>query len=178
MTWDGDEDEAFVRFFQQYEGQVRAFVRRRVSNAHDVEDVVSLTMVIAWRRWSAGAVDAPERWLKAIALRVALNEARARRRYAAAVERAVAIGAATQLSRTEASDVDASNAVLRAFAGLREADREVLQLALLDGMTGAELAVALRTSPATARQRLARARARLREAYAHEVEGSAASDPG
>ena len=51
-----------------------------------------------------------------------------------------------------------------ALSGLSEFDREVLQLAGFEELSAGEIAVALELSPDVVRNRLSRARARLRDA--------------
>jgi RNA polymerase sigma-70 factor, ECF subfamily len=152
-----DHEEDFRRLFAEHNRQVLAYALRRCEQRADAEDVVAGTFVVAWRRFA----DAPEEelrlaWLYAIAARVLANQRRSLRRLAALRSRLHAVPAAAP-EQGELRDV------LAALGQLRRDDQEVLRLAAWEGLTNAEIAVALGCSENAAAIRLHRARKRLAE---------------
>ncbi len=157
-----DHEEDFRRLFAEHNRQVLAYALRRCEQRADAEDVVAGTFTVAWRRFA----DAPEEelrlaWLYAIAARVLANQRRSLRRLAALRSRLRAVPAAAH-EEGELQDV------LAALKQLRRDDQEVLRLAAWEGLTTAELAVALGCSENAASIRLHRARKRLAEQLAKE----------
>src|SRR4029077_9310190 len=129
----------------------------------DAEDVVSATFTVAWRRISdkpSAEFELP--WLYAIAARVLANQRRSLRRLGALRSRLRELPAP---ARDERSDLPE---VVAALKQLRRDDQEILRLAAWEGLTGAELAVALDCSENAAAIRLHRARKRLEEQLAKE----------
>ena len=152
-----DHEEDFRRLFDEHNRQVLAYALRRTGQRADAEDVVAGTFAVAWRRFA----DAPEEelrlaWLYAIAARVLANQRRSLRRLAALRTRLRAVPAAAH-EEGELQDVVA------ALKQLRRDDQEILRLAAWEGLTNAELAVALGCSENAATIRLHRARKRLAE---------------
>jgi RNA polymerase sigma factor (sigma-70 family) len=152
-----DHEEDFRRLFAEHNRQVLAYALRRTDQRADAEDVVAGTFAVAWRRFA----DAPEEelrlaWLYAIAARVLANQRRSLRRLAALRSRLREVQAAAH-EEGEFQDVVA------ALKHLRRDDQEVLLLAAWEGLTNAELAVALDCSENAATIRLHRARKRLAE---------------
>jgi RNA polymerase sigma-70 factor, ECF subfamily len=152
-----DHEEDFRRLFAEHNRQVLAYAMRRCEQRVDAEDVVAGTFTVAWRRFA----DAPEEelrlaWLYAIAARVLANQRRSLRRLVALRSR---LRAAPAASHEEGKLQD----VLAALKQLRPDDQEVLRLAAWEGLTNAELAVALGCSANAATIRLHRARKRLSE---------------
>ena len=116
------------------------------------------TFAVAWRRFA----DAPEEelrlaWLYAIAARVLANQRRSIRRLIALRSRL------RTLPHPEPSDCVELDEVLEALRQLRSDEQEILRLAAWEGLTSAELAVALGCSENAAAIRLHRARKRLAE---------------
>ena len=157
-----DHEEVFRRLFDEHNRQVLAYALRRCEQRADADDVVAGTFAVAWRRFA----DAPDEelrlaWLCAIAARVLANQRRSLRRLAALQTRLRAVPAAAQ-EEGELQDVVA------ALKQVRRDDEEVLRLAAWEGLTNAELAVALGCSENAATIRLHRARKRLAEQLAKE----------
>ena len=158
-----DHEEDFRRLFAQHNRQVLAYALRRCEQRADAEDVVAGTFAVAWRRFA----DAPEEelrlaWLYAIAARVLANQRRSLRRLAALRSMLRDLPAP---ARDERSDLPE---VVAALKRLRRDDQEILRLAAWEGLTGAELAVALDCTENAAAIRLHRARKRLEEQLAKE----------
>jgi RNA polymerase sigma-70 factor (ECF subfamily) len=153
-----DREAEFGRLFAEHNRQVLAYALRRCEQRADAEDVVAGTFAVAWRRFA----DTPEEelrlaWLYAIAARVLANQRRSLRRLAALRSRLRAMPAAPQQDRSDLPEVVA------ALRELRPEDQEILRLAAWEGLTGAELAVALGCSENAAGIRLHRARKLLAE---------------
>ena len=139
------------------------YARHRGLDGPDAEDLVAQALEIAWRRIDKVPEGDPLPWLYAVARNLWRNHARRDKRRLDLLARfRVPLlhddgdGSAIQ----DPAAVDPS--LLRAaLCSLSEGDQEVLRLVAWDGLSPAELATALRCSPAAARTRLHRARARL-----------------
>lgn len=155
-----DHEEDFRRLFDEHNRQVLAYALRRTGQRADAEDVVAGTFAVAWRRFA----DAPEEklrlaWLYAIAARVLANQRRSLRRLSALRSRLRAQPLAGAPERVELDEV------LVALHELRPEEQEVLRLSAWEGLTNAELAVALGCSENAAAIRLHRARKHLTEEF-------------
>jgi len=134
------------------------YALRRVSCAEDAADAVAETFFVAWRRLD----DLPEGegrrlWLYGVARRVLANQRRGERRRLALGELL-----ARDLHGVHEDPVPCDREpVRRAWAALREADREVLGLATWEGLGTRELAAVLGCSRTAAKLRLHRARRRF-----------------
>ena len=153
-----DRDADFRRLFADHNRHVLAYALRRCEQRADAEDAVAGTFAVAWRRFA----DAPDEdlrlaWLYAIAARVLANQRRSARRLAALRLRLRAQPAVPQEDRSELPEV------VGALRVLRPEDQEVLRLAAWEGLTGAELGVALGCTENAAAIRLHRARKHLVE---------------
>ncbi len=160
---DADLEAAFRCLFARHHRHVLAYALRRTDQRADAEDVVAGTFAVAWRRFA----DAPEEqlrlaWLYAIAARVLANQRRSLRRLSALRSRL------RELSRAEAPGRGELAEVVAALRELRPEEQEILRLAAWEGLTSAELAVALGCSENAATIRLHRARKRLAEQLAKE----------
>jgi RNA polymerase sigma factor (sigma-70 family) len=133
---------------------VRRYVWRR--NPGIVDDVVSETFLVAWRRLE-DVPAAARPWLIAVARNVSLNVRRGVRRQQAVVERLVATepGAESQGHEPQAE------VVRSALARLSDRDREVLLLAAWDDLNRSEIAQVLGCSEPNVSLRLHRARRRF-----------------
>lgn len=155
--------EDFPRLFAAYNRQVLAYALRRCDQRADAEDVVANTFAVAWRRFA----DAPPEelllpWLYAIAARVLANQRRSARRLLALRLRLRELPAPAPEERSDLPEV------IAALRELRPEEQEILRLAAWEGLTNAELAVALDCSENAATIRLHRARKRLAEQFAKE----------
>lgn len=153
-----DREAEFRRLFAEHHRHVLAYALRRCEQRADAEDVMAGTFAVAWRRFA----DAPPEelrlaWLYAIAARVLANQRRSLRRLVALRSRLRA------LPPTEAPERVELDEVLTALRELRPEEQEILRLAAWEGLTNAELAVALGCSENAAAIRLHRARKRLTE---------------
>ena len=155
-------DERFERLYVEHCPAVRRYVRRR-ADAALVEDTVSETFLVAWRRLDAVPDDALP-WLLGVARRALANQRRATGRRARLAER---LAAEPPLA---AAPTEQARAVLVALAALRAADREVLMLVCWDGLDSGRAARVLGTTAVAVRLRLHRARRRLSKLLTEDQE--------
>lgn len=159
---------AFEVLVRRHGPTVLARCRGIVRDEHLADDAFQATFLVLARR--AATVRDPDRlapWLDRVARRVALR-ARAEASRRRAVE-----GGRIDLDPTEAPAAapevaaeEAATLVRVAVGRLPEPDRRLIQLTYWQGRTYREAAEALRWPIGTVRSRLARARARLRDALA------------
>ena len=166
--------ERFEQLFRSNHAAVHSFARRRIT-PEQVEDVVSETFLVAWRRLS-DVPDEPVPWL----LGVARNVVATRQRGDARRER---LQARAQAEYQEPSpepipgDPD-GGLVSAALNRLNEADREALTLVAWDGLTPSEAATVLGIPVNRFRVRLHRAGKRLRWALEAESEDASGERGG
>jgi RNA polymerase sigma-70 factor, ECF subfamily len=151
-------EEDFRRLWADNNRYVLAYALRRCGQRADAEDVVAATFAVAWRRFGDKPVAEFELpWLYAIAARVLANQRRSLRRLVALRSRLRELPAP---AGDEGSNLPE---VVAALNQLRRGDQEILRLAAWEGLTGAELAVALDCTENAAAIRLHRARRRLED---------------
>lgn len=155
------DERAFEALFSTLCPQVRAFARRHVAAAA-VDDVVSETFLTVWRRFDALPDDEDGRraWVFMVA-RFAIAHAqrdagRTSRRVARLAQVAVPGDTLVEFRQVEEIDV-----VLRALAVLPRAERDALELLVVEGCTAAEAAARLGCSLTAVSSRVSRARRRL-----------------
>ena len=157
-----------VRFEELFRTHYRAVDAFVVAQFPDVDraEVMSQTWATAWRRLDEIPVEAERGWLVGVANNTALNATRGQRRREA---RDQAYATMRPRGTVSLHDHDLPPETVEqltsAFGALSSRDREIIQLAAFDGLTGADLAAALGISPGTAAVRLHRARQRLGEQY-------------
>lgn len=157
--------DAVAALFAEHSTTVYRYARVRLPPA-DAQDVVSEVFAIAWRR-RGEAIEEPRAWLLGVARRVMANHLRGRERRAALMRR---VGADRRPGVDETAMTRELDALARALARLRPADREVIALLAAAELTTAEVAAVLGCSVATAATRVHRARQRLARAYRDEPE--------
>lgn len=157
---------SFGVIFERHADAVYNHCFRRLGSWSAAEDAASLVFLEAWR-CRTKAVDVDGRllpWLLGVANNVVRNVSRTARRYDAALLRlppsAHEPDPADQVA-TRLDDERRMKPLLLQLAGLRRADRDVVSLVLMAGLSYAEAAVALGVPVGTVRSRLARARKRL-----------------
>lgn len=157
-----DAEERFRTFYTEHFEALLAYAVRRVSQPADAADVVADTFLVAWRR--RGSLPPGEEarlWLYGVARKALANLHRGDRRRDRLGQRLRERLAATDLP-DHADDAIERQFVHAALRRLPETDREVLTLTVWEGLAPREIAEVLRISPAAVRQRLTRARARMR----------------
>ncbi|MFC7245293.1 RNA polymerase sigma factor [Catellatospora aurea] len=147
---------------------ILAYALRRTDTPDDAADVAAETFLTAWRR----AADAPDGeqvrlWLFGIARRVLANQQRGLRRFDRLTQR---LRDHTARRADTSPPADGPEGVREAFARLRPADRDLLTLVAVEGLSTAQVAVVHGCSHVAVRVRLHRARARFaRELAAYGV---------
>jgi RNA polymerase sigma-70 factor (ECF subfamily) len=163
----------FTRVYEEHLETVRRYVWRRDPDL--VDDVVAETFLVAWRRID----DVPEHaapWLIGVARNVRRNSRRSASR-----QQAVSARLADAVPPLEGPGAPRESAALGpALRTLSDRDREVLLLAVWDGLDRASIAAALGCSRANVSVRLHRARRRLERslaAHQHDPSGRLALAP-
>ena len=162
------DDEWITELFGRHSKAVLAYARRRLDSADDAEDVVVEVFATAWRR----AADVPEEalpWLYATAANVIAHVIRSDARRTRLGTRLAAVHPIRDEANDDPADAivdatDARAAVAAALDDLSESDAELIRLWAWEQLEPTEIAEVLGCSPGTARTRMHRARARLREA--------------
>lgn len=154
--------QAFEDLYAATVRDVLAYLRRRTTR--DAEDLAAEVYLVAWRR--RADLPAPmlrRAWLFGVAQNLLATDRRLEQR-----ERGLTSDLAAQPGPTRrpaaddpAADDPAADVVRAAVGRLKPSDRELLRLTSWEGLTPAEIAVALGVRPATARVRLHRARQAL-----------------
>jgi RNA polymerase sigma factor (sigma-70 family) len=164
--------EAFGRFYRRHEQRIFSYAIAHCANASDVADVVGETFLAALRsagRFADHGEDAVP-WLFGIARRVLAHQRRsfARRQRLVGKLQALPVPSPDEAAVIDAA-IDACSLAPQLSAALntlRPKDRELLQLVSGDQLSPAQAGAVLGMNPNTARVRLSRARARLRDALA------------
>ncbi|MFL6060914.1 MAG: RNA polymerase sigma factor [Marmoricola sp.] len=159
---ENDAEDRFRTFYAAHFEALLAYALRRVDQPADAADVVADAFLVAWRRrGSLPPGDEARLWLYGVARKSLANHHRGDRRR----DR---LGQRLRERLTETSFADPATGVVEreavraALARLPELDREVLTLTVWEGLEPREIAEVLRLPSATVRQRLSRARTRMR----------------
>jgi RNA polymerase sigma-70 factor (ECF subfamily) len=151
--------------FQAVADDVLAYLERRVDPREDAADLLSDTMMTAWKNMHRVPLDEEDArmWLFGIAKNALLNHRRGRRRRLAATDR-LRSEIATTASHSETERVDAAHDVRSALAELPDDLSELVRLIHWDQFTLVEASALLGIPAGTARSRYFRARALLAKA--------------
>jgi len=161
-----ESPDDFERVFNECYEPVLRYVARRVA-ADAVQDVVSETFLIAWRR-HGDLRGEPLPWLLGIARRAAATQRRGSARREALRERLHAERTPVEGS----AGIEASDPRLgQALACLPERDREALMLIAWDGLDHRTAAQVMGCSTGSLTVRVHRARRRLARALAEDGPG-------
>jgi RNA polymerase sigma-70 factor (ECF subfamily) len=164
-----ERDSAALRaLFERYHTRVFHFAMRRLRDAGLAEEVVADVFYEVWRSVDhfQGA-SRPSTWIFGIANFKSAGAHRDRRRH----KRAAVVPTNVESLHRIADDRDAGarlaarqelGLVRRALASLPAEQREVIELALVEGLPYEEIATRLGVAEGTVKTRVARARARLR----------------
>ena len=173
-----DRQNAQLRFATLYRNthhDVLRFVARRITTPDaltQAEDITTEAFLIAWRRFSEIPLDISEAraWLFTVARNCMLNEVRSSlRRKAMAVRIAndaathVYPGAFESSLDTHEGTVAARIDLAAAWAALSPLDQEVIALAAWENLNSEQASKVLGIAASTYRDRLTRARVRLRQ---------------
>lgn len=157
------EDRVSSRGFDAlYRTHARRLVGQLLAITGDLqeaEDVVQEAFVRAWRRWpQLDGYDAPEAWVRRVAINLARNRFRRARRQLAALIRHGPPGDVPALTAEEV-------AVTEALRHLSRPQREALVLYHLIGLSVGEVAGELGVPVGTVKARLARGRRALAQQF-------------
>ena len=158
MTSTLDAEQRYRRLFDGYHRDIYAYCRRR-TDAQTAADCAAETFLVAWRRLAdVPSGDAALPWLYGVARRTLANEFRGSRR-----RRQLRDSLQNVQPESDPSPEmvvlrrEQDEQVLRALAALRPRDREVLQLALWEGLPHEVIAEMLECSTKAVTQRIYRA---------------------
>jgi RNA polymerase sigma-70 factor (ECF subfamily) len=166
-----ERSQRFEDVFRANVARVRSYVARRT--VVGVEDVVSETFVVAWRRLDDLPAD-PLPWLLGVARRQLANQRRAERRRDRLTHR---LEHETPRFVIAATSDPRAEAVSDALSSLRDRDREVLLLVERDGVSREDAARILGVTRAQVRVRLHRARRRFAALYEQASQTPCAISP-
>jgi RNA polymerase sigma-70 factor (ECF subfamily) len=164
--------QAFGRFYHRHQARVLAYAINRCTNPSDVSDLVAETFIGALR--SAARFDDRDGdavpWLLTIARRALARQRRSFLRRQRLGRRLATVPAfSPDESEAVARALDASRVASELAVALRALppkDQELVELVHRDGLTPAQAGRVVGMNPNTARVRLSRARARLRDQLA------------
>ncbi|MFT4030686.1 MAG: RNA polymerase sigma factor [Protaetiibacter sp.] len=156
-----DARAEFEEAYRRLLPAVSTYLARRVDRA-DVEDLAAEVFAIAWRKRAAVTPGEELPWLYRIASFQVANH----RRRLAIRRRALAFFAAPDAAPAADFAFDGDQGLVRAWRSLPGAQREVLALVVLDGLSVAEAAIALGISPNATSIRLHRSKKALAAALA------------
>jgi RNA polymerase sigma-70 factor (ECF subfamily) len=142
----------FEQIYEEHREAIREYVRRRAPESV-VEDVVSETFLVCWRKLDR-IPDEPLPWLYGVARKTLANQ---RRRLA----REHRVAAADPASVVAEPEPVGDTVLAAAFAALSERDREVLRLIAWEGLSLSQAALVLGCSALACRVRYHRAKTRL-----------------
>jgi RNA polymerase sigma factor (sigma-70 family) len=182
LRWIGTDPELFEAFYREHVEGLQVFVARRVGErerAADLTAEIFLAAIDSAHRYRPGR-GTPKAWLYGIARVLVANDQRRRGRERAREQR---FSGSALLDEEDAARMDAridaaaqARRLYLAMARLPEAERAVLELVAIDGLTVAEAAAAVDVRPVTARVRLHRARSKLRTELAAATEPTASKE--
>jgi len=157
-------DAARVEFEWVFRSAYPSVLRTVFVILHDqgrAEEVTQDAFVRLYERWRGPGIDRPEAWVRKVAVRLAIKQARRNR------EKRVV----TLVDQTGAGDPLPDVDLARAIAWLPTQQRAAVALFYLEDRPVDEVAQLLGVSTSTAKQHLHRARTRLAELLAEDKEG-------
>lgn len=161
-VWDLDErgtvdrQKRFEALFDAYAADVHRYLRRRVANPADVDDLVADVFLVAWRKINEIPHDLELPWLYRTAWMELANQRRKVVPFPA--------GSAADLESSAPAEADPADRVIEdaevaaAWKQLGPKEREILRLTAWEGLTGEALARAVGMSTGAAASALSRAR--------------------
>lgn len=172
----GDRD-AFGTLVERHQASVYRFARTVVTRPADAEDVLQQSFLAAWRGASRFRGESSVRtWLFTIARNAALtlraHDARWTPSEVPVEDLGLAAGWGSDDPESAAVEAERQAAFTAAFAALAPAEREVLTLRDLEGLSGDETAALLGLSLPAMKSRLHRARLALAARVRQEVGGA------
>jgi RNA polymerase sigma-70 factor (ECF subfamily) len=165
---------SFDPLFEAHYSDIYKYCVRRLGRS-DAEDATADVFAVVWRRIDQMPDGEMARaWLYGVAYRVVGNQYRGRRRRSR-------LSARLTETRYEPSQLETPETefaeLITALGELSSTDQELLRLSSWDGLTRAEIAVALGIKENAVDQRLHRARARLKARYEQVATSSPTATP-
>jgi RNA polymerase sigma-70 factor (ECF subfamily) len=156
---------AFAHVMRRHSGVLYAIAYRRLGNAHDAEETVQDAFLLLWRKRGGLRLvsDSALPWLVVTVKHLAANRRRSTLRRARHEAPDAALPAAAGAGSSEVEDL-----IRRAFDRLPPVDAEIARLCLVEDLTYAEAAARLGLTEGAVRNRLSRARMRLRRDLGEE----------
>ncbi len=157
-----DTDAGLAAVYQRYADRIHDYCRSMLRDDADAADATQDTFLVASAR--IGQLrdrDKLRPWLYAIARNRCHRTLRDRKRQLPTDDLDQAMSAADPVDARRLESTEAQALVWEAAAGLEDPDRDVLDLHLRHGLTGADLAAAMGTTAPQANQALHRMRERL-----------------
>ena len=159
-------DAWFDQLYRQHHRQVYAYCLRRIGNT-DADDAVAEVFAVAWRRrddMPHGDKALP--WLYGVARNVLRHQWRSNFRFRRLTSRVNGVGHTPPPGPEEVVvEADEYARVKEAVGELSWGDQEVLLLAAWEGLSHAEIAIALDCSTDAVDKRLQRAKQRLKNRF-------------
>ncbi len=153
---------AFEEFFRECSNDVWRYVRRRVLNAEDADDITAEVFTTAWRRRKTMPSNEKSRlWLFGVARKTLSNHRRSVRRQDRLRLRMLTSMPNSNDEFEGAATPGRNPEVPLALAALNDDDRDLLIMRAWDGLAVNEIAELLDITANAASQRLAKARRRL-----------------
>ena len=168
-----DREARYSALFREHHAPVWRYVARRAW-PDAVDDIVAETFLVAWRRFDDVPAD-PLPWLYTTAGKTLANHRRAASRGDALIARLRAQPRPAELDPGAGAERRA--ALVRAFAQLSDAERELLMLTDWDDLPARRAARTVDLTSAGARARIYRARRKLRRALAAELDERVTTNP-
>ena len=156
-----DSNARFLVLFQEAYPALHRYAQHRGLTAQDADDLVADTLEIAWRRLDDVPVSEPLPWLYGVARNVMRNSHRKDGRRALLFSRLTRLCTQDGQADPVAAAVLDNEALRKAIGELSDDDAELIRLVAWDGLTPAEVGVAIGCSAVAARTKLHRARNRL-----------------
>lgn len=155
-------EDRVAAIYERHAAKVAAYAVRRASST-DAADAVAETFLVVWRRHD-DVPDEPKTlpWLYGVTRRVLANQRRTDRRRGRLRDRLASEFARHDIDPPPFDEMEEFRRVAAAMRRLSDDDAELLRLTAWEALTPTEIAMAMGIEPATARQRLRRARQRLR----------------
>jgi RNA polymerase sigma factor (sigma-70 family) len=162
----GRREAAFVVFFHRHERRLRGFIARRGARDGEAEEIFMSAMAAAWAHLENFDQDDALGWLCGAARGLISNSRRGRSRRGRLVDRFIAQRPVEWVDLNHAQvSLEERMVLTAALRELSTADQEILGLSAWDGLTHGEIAQVLGITAGAARERLSRARAKLRLSY-------------
>ena len=171
-------DREFIELAERFSPRLLAYFTRRVQPIEDAADLLSETLLVAWRRRAAVPHDVDNEqiiWLFSVAANVLSNHRRGRRRSNQLVD--ALRSALIEEARDDTAVSDVRITVLRALDAVPAASAEIVRLVHWDGLTLTEAGQLLGITASAARSRYATARARLHDELTRHEEGDRTAAP-